>query len=79
MSRSNIVSITGGGEGVGAAALGVLGPEGALVGELLGEETSIIVTFRVHQGTMSYRYTGNAATAILAGDDPANYEGERIS
>jgi|HubBroStandDraft_6_1064221.scaffolds.fasta_scaffold1037300_2 hypothetical protein len=37
---------------------------------------SVIVTFKTHAGDLrAYRYQGYAATAILAGDDPADYFG----
>jgi hypothetical protein len=37
---------------------------------------TIIVTFRTHRGDLlSYRYSGYAAAAIMAGQDPAEFFG----
>ena len=38
----------------------------------------VTVTFQTREGEqISYSYYGSDAAAILAGDDPANYDGER--
>ena len=38
----------------------------------------VTVTFQTRDGgEISYTYYGSDAAAILAGDDPANYDGER--
>jgi len=44
-------------------------------------ETAVIVTFSVdHQtATRSYLYEGPEALAIIAGADPAQFSGERLS
>lgn len=89
MSRANIVSIESVGSEEGAIIGGVLGEiaeplGGGIIGEELGEAvgeevSGIVVTFSVHGGgTRSYQYDGDAAAAILAGDDPSNYSGERV-
>lgn len=40
---------------------------------------SCLVTFTCHEGgTRTYRYTGSAATAIMAGDNPSDYQGELV-
>lgn len=47
-----------------------------------GDEAMCSVTFECRHGnaeTRTYLYVGDAAIAILAGQDPANFSGERIS
>lgn len=87
MSRSNVISIEPDLEGlaIDAGTGAVEGFEGGLPGAIAGAAmdaagSAILVTFAVHgaEGTRTYRYEGEAAAAILAGSDPAGYEGERV-
>lgn len=73
MSTSNIVSIIPIG-----AAIGALGAvEFGEIGEVVGGN-SILVTFKTRNGEITYQYDGDAADAILAGDDPKNWNGTRV-
>lgn len=38
----------------------------------------VVVTFKTRQGERAYLYVGPAASAILAGDDPAHWAGTLI-
>lgn len=51
-----------------------------IIGQQYDPETGqLFLTFRVHpSGQRTYLYTGFDALAILRGDDPADYEGERV-
>lgn len=51
-----------------------------IVGQQYDPETGeLFLTFRVHpSGQRTYLYTGLDALAILRGDDPAEYQGERV-
>jgi hypothetical protein len=84
MSRGNVISIVrigGGLESVGEIAGAVGAEELAAPIELAGlaadELEGIVVTFQLRSGgTRSYRYSGDAAAAILGGADPAQFSGE---
>jgi hypothetical protein len=44
-------------------------------------EAGVVVTFSINRGTdtRSYLYTGAEALAIIAGADPSQFSGERMS
>jgi hypothetical protein len=50
------------------------------VGTILGEDDSVLVTFKLKNGsTRTYKYTGADAIAVVTGSDPADLDGERVS
>jgi hypothetical protein len=91
MSRANIISIESAEAAEiaeGALSGAEAGSEFGLIGEAIGGtigaiggafEGGIDVTFSSHRGSpRTYRYYGAAAAAIMSGDDPSDYAGERV-
>jgi hypothetical protein len=66
-----------------AAGFELGGPWGAAAGALggaLAGGDAVDITFSSHRGSSrTYRYRGAAAVAIMGGDDPSKYPGERIA
>ena len=51
---------------------------GNIISIIPDPEGGIVVTFEASSGEISYRYTGFAAAAIMAGADPKDYPAERL-
>jgi hypothetical protein len=67
--------------GVGIEVAGLeMGSFGVVAaGEVVSSFSSILVTFSLREGgTRSYLYFGDAANAILAGEDPAHFAGQKV-